>query len=61
MNSVPYAYVARADCLKKRGVSFWQADAVRAKELLEKMLVLNPHPSEVEEFHETCLSLLNTP
>jgi hypothetical protein len=57
---VPYAYVARADCLKKRGASFWRVDAEQAKKLLEKMMTLRPHPSEIEDFYKVCLSLLSS-
>src|SRR5262245_16769284 len=55
---VPYASVARADCLKKQGDPSWKADAERAKILLEKMKTLRPHPMEIDEFYSTCLSLL---
>lgn len=55
---VPYASVARADCLKKRGDPSWKDDADRAKILLEKMRALQPHPMEIDEFYSICLSLL---
>jgi hypothetical protein len=58
---VPYARVARADCLKKRGDPSWKADAERAKALLEKMRSLEPHPKEIDDFYATCLSLLQPP
>lgn len=55
---VPYASVARADCLKKRGDPSLKDDADRAKILLEKMRALQPHPMEIDEFYSICLSLL---
>jgi hypothetical protein len=58
---LPYARVARADCLKKEGDSSWKADAERAKILLEKMITLDPHPKELDEFYRFCLSLLRDP
>jgi hypothetical protein len=58
---VPYATVARADCLKKQGDPSWKADAERAKVLLEKMIALQPHPKEIDDFYATCLSLLQAP
>jgi hypothetical protein len=58
---IPYAYVARADCFKKRGVSSWQDDAEHAKNLLEKMRTIEPHPKEIDDFYATCLSLLQPP
>ena len=57
---VPYAYVARADCFKKRGISSWLADAEQAKKLLEKMMTMKPHPSEIEAFYKLCLSLFSS-
>jgi hypothetical protein len=57
---VPYAYVARADCFKKLGASFWRSDAERAKKLLEKMVTIQPHPREIEDFYKLCLSLFNS-
>jgi hypothetical protein len=55
---VPYATVARADCLKKQGDPSWKEDAGRAKVLLEKMRALQPHPKEIDDFYGICLSLL---
>jgi hypothetical protein len=57
---IPYARVARADCLKKSGDPTWKADAEHAKILLEKMRNLQPHPKEIDDFYSLCLSLLET-
>ena len=37
-----YAYVARADCLKKHGIASWQEDAGRAKKLCDITRAVDP-------------------
>src|SRR5882724_9402077 len=39
---VPYAYVALTWCLKERGDSSWQEVGEKARNLLEKLIVINP-------------------
>jgi hypothetical protein len=48
---LPYAYVALTWCLKERGDSSWEEAGEKARNLLEKLIVINPRVTHIDGYY----------
>jgi hypothetical protein len=47
----PYAYVALTWCLKHHGDQAWRGEGERTRDLLEKLMKIQPHVMEIDSFY----------
>jgi hypothetical protein len=47
----PYAYVALTWCLKYQGDQSWKGEGERTRNLLEKLMKIQPHVMEIDSFY----------
>jgi hypothetical protein len=48
---LPYAYIALTWCLKVRGDSSWEEVGEKARNLLEKLIVINPRVTHIDGYY----------